>query len=146
MTATDQGIDCLNSLLRGELAATETYQQAIAKMTKDAQMADLWRLHAEHREAANLLRQHVHECGGKPDQSSGVWGAWAKFVEGAAKVFGVTAALQALKEGENQGIRDYETALRDHGLAPECITLIRSQLLPQTREHVLALERLKPSM
>ena len=57
----------LNSLLRGELAATETYQQALAKVGNEAGVADLRRIHAEHREAANTLRQHIHVHGGKPD-------------------------------------------------------------------------------
>jgi hypothetical protein len=142
MTATDQGIECLNSLLRGELAATETYQQAIAKMAGTAQAVDLRRIHVEHREAANALRVLVHECGGKPDQGSGAWGAWAKLVEGAAKVFGVQAALRALKEGEEVGISDYEAALANAPLAEKCKSLVRMTLLPQTREHVRALDRM----
>ena len=88
MIATDHGIDCLNSLLRGELAATETYQQAIAIMDGTSHAGGLRRLHVEHREAANMLRQHVRQCGGKPDQCSGAWGAWAKLLEGTAVLLG----------------------------------------------------------
>src|SRR5438874_4738999 len=135
MIATEHGIETLNSLLRGELAATETYQQAIAKMDGTANAGGLRRIHVEHREAANTLRKHVHQCGGKPDQGSGAWGAWAKFVEGTAKVFGQDAALKALKAGEEQGIKDYEAALQEGELATECRTLISTSLLPQTREH-----------
>jgi len=142
MNATDTGVDCLNSLLRGELAATETYQQALAKLDTDPHVADLRRIHVEHRETANTLRQHVHHCGGKPDQGSGAWGAWAKAVEGTAKLFGKVAALKALKEGEEQGVKDYESALKEEGLASECKTLIRTQLLPQTREHITTLDRM----
>jgi len=142
MNATDTGIERLNSLLRGELAATETYQQAMAKLNSETWAADLRRMHVEHRETANTLRQHVHACGGKPDQDSGTWGAWAKLVEGAAKLFGNTAALKALKEGEEQGVKDYESALQDNGLSVECTTLIRTKLLPQTREHIKALDRM----
>src|SRR5690242_15871808 len=102
--AMDQGIsDTLNGLLRGELSATETYQQALAKVGDEAGAEQLRRIHREHREAANTLRQHVHMYGGKPDQDSGAWGAFAKAVEGAAKLFGNDAALKALKEGEEKG-------------------------------------------
>jgi bacterioferritin (cytochrome b1) len=142
MTATEQGIDCLNSLLRGELAATETYQQAIAKIDGSSFTGRLRRMHIDHREAANTLRQHIHQCGGLPAQGSGPWGAWAKTVEGTAKLFGKVAALKALKEGEEQGITDYDAALNESGLSPECRMLIRAQLLPQTREHINALERM----
>ena len=136
-----KAIDRLNELLRGELAATETYQQALAKVGDDPAAADLRQIHREHREAANTLRQHVHKVGGKPDQGSGAWGAFAKTIEGGAKLFGNTAAIKALKEGEETGICSYEKSLDSNELPAECQTLIRSQLLPQTRAHIPVLER-----
>jgi len=135
------GVDTLNSLLRGELAATETYQQALAKVGNETGAEELRRIHVEHREAANTLRQHVHKCGGKPDQGSGAWGTFAKAIEGSAKLFGQTAAIKALKEGEQKGARDYESALQSKDLPTECAELIRSQLLPQTKAHVPVLDR-----
>lgn len=135
-------IDHLNDLLRGELSATETYQQALGKIGTENGAADLRRIHAEHREAANTLRQHVHHFGGKPDQGSGVWGAFAKAVEGSAKIFGNTAAVKALKEGEKIGLKSYEDALKSKDLANECILLIQSKLIPQTKEHITALDHL----
>ena len=139
---TEEQIDTLNELLRGELAATETYQQAMAKVGAGPGAAELRQLHDEHREAANMLRQHVHSHGGKPDQGSGAWGTFAKVIEGAAKVFGNTAALKALKEGEEHGINSYESALTDDSLPEECKNLIRTRLLPQTRAHIPVLDRL----
>jgi uncharacterized protein (TIGR02284 family) len=135
------GCDVLNRLLRGELAATETYQQAMAKAGHEPRAAELRRIHDEHRTAANDLRQHIHEHGGKPDQHSGGWGAWAKTVEGAAKLFGNAAAVKALKEGEEHGVKDYESALNDPNLPADCKDLIRNRLLPQTRSHIPTLDR-----
>jgi uncharacterized protein (TIGR02284 family) len=134
--------DTLNTLLRGELSATETYQQALAKLGDTKGADELRRIHKEHREAANTLRQHIHDHGGKPDQGSGAWGAFAKAVEGTAKAFGADAALKALKEGEEHGIKEYEDALEDDSVLPDCKTLIRSTLLPQTRAHIPVLDRL----
>jgi uncharacterized protein (TIGR02284 family) len=142
MRATNKGIDCLNSLLRGELAAIETYQQALAKVDKEPGAADLRRLHAEHREAANTIRQHIHKHGGDPVQGSGAWGTWAKSVEGTAKLFGNTAAMKALKEGEEHGVKDYEKALENEALPTDCKTLIQTQLLAQTRAHIPVLDHL----
>jgi len=141
MNTTTTDIAGLNSLLRGELAATETYQQALEKVTDEPGASDLRRVHVEHREAANTLRQHIHQHGGKPDQGSGMWGAFAKAWEASAKLFGNKAALKALKQGEERGISDYEAALKDAKMAPECKDLIRNTLLPQTREHVQVLDR-----
>jgi uncharacterized protein (TIGR02284 family) len=137
-----QTTDTLNALLRGEIAATETYQQALARVGDDPKAEELRRIHREHREAANTLRKHVHEHGGKPDQGSGAWGKFAKAVEGTAKLFGDTAALKALKEGEEQGLNDYQEAVEDEDLPADCKTLISGTLLPQTRQHIAALDRL----
>src|SRR4051794_34024517 len=77
MKATNSAVDALNSLLRGELSATETYQQALAKEPDASWASDLKRFHADHRTTANELRKHIHELGGQPDQGSGAWGAFA---------------------------------------------------------------------
>ena len=134
--------DSLNSLLRGEISAIETYQQALAKLDDTRNASDLRRIHDEHIEAANLLRTHIHEHGGQPEKGSGAWGAFAKAVEGTAKLFGNSAAMKALKEGEEQGISDYESALKDDALAGDCKELIKSKLLPQTRAHIPVLDGL----
>jgi uncharacterized protein (TIGR02284 family) len=133
--------DVLNGLLRGEVAATETYQQALTKVGNEPRATELRRIHEEHRAAANELRQHIHGHGGQPDQGSGAWGAWAKTVEGSAKIFGNAAAVKALKEGEEHGVKDYEAALADASLPGECKDLIRNRLLPQTRSHIPVLDR-----
>ena len=142
MANTPEQTDLLNALLRGELAATETYQQALARLGDEPGAADLRQVHEEHRWAANELRRHVHRHGGKPDQGSGAWGTFAKAVAGAAKLLGNAAALKALKEGEENGVKSYEDALRDKDLPDDCQELIETKLLPQTRDHVPVLDRL----
>jgi uncharacterized protein (TIGR02284 family) len=142
MKSANGRIDGLNSLLRGELAATETYQQAMDKMAGDPAAVALRQVRDEHRESANMLRQHVHHHGGKPEQDSGAWGVWAKLVEGGAKLVGNTAALKALKEGEEHGLKTYEAALDDDSLPVDTKTLIRSTLVPQTRGHISVLDRM----
>jgi hypothetical protein len=134
--------DALNSLLRGEISATETYNQALEKFSGQAEEAELRRMRDDHREAANALRVHVREHGGEPSTGSGWWGTWAKLVEGAAKLFGKAAALKALKEGEEHGVNEYEEALGGGGLAADCEGLIRSRLLPGCQSHIQALDRL----
>ena len=134
--------DRLNSLLRGELAAADTYQQALEKVGAEKGSAELQRIHLEHCEAAAALQDQVRRCGCEPAETSGAWGTFAKAVEGTAKLFGNTAALTALKEGEEQGVSDYESALQDETLPADCKSVIVSKLLPQTRSHIAALDRL----
>lgn len=141
-TATDTTADTLNSLLRGELSAVETYRQAEEKFRGEYEETNLQRLEYEHQQAADQLRRHVHMKGGQPAESSGAWGVFAQFVEGGAKIFGKAAALKALKEGEELGIGDYESALKNGTLPTECQSLIRDNLLPRARQHVKNLDQL----
>jgi len=142
MMNTEHTIATLNSLLRGEVAATETYQQALEKLGGDPRAMNLRQIHVDHREAANELRQHVRSHGGQPDQGSGAWGEFAKLVEGSAAVFGAPSALKALKEGEEHGKSEYEQVAGDSDMPEECRTLVASKLLPQTESHIKTLDRL----
>jgi len=141
MLATKDIIDTLNSLLRGEISATETYVQALEKLAGDPAEAQVRQIRDDHRNAANSWRQHIHQFGGDPDQDSGAWGMFAKATQGMAKMFGKSAALKALKEGEEQGLHDYESALKKEDLPMECQQFIRT-LIPQTQEHVRVLDNL----
>jgi bacterioferritin (cytochrome b1) len=111
----------LNSFLRGEISAAETYRMAIEKVSAaNASQTGVGLLHemqAEHGRAAQALRDRIRELGGEPEDSSGAWGIWAKFTEGMANLLGDTASLKALKEGEEHGLREYVSqrpGLRSH--------------------------------
>ncbi len=144
-TTNDHCIKICNSLLRGELSAVETYDQAINKYIDTIASDELLRIRTEHAESVSLLIANVHSMGGEPDRSSGVWGLFAKTVQGTADLFGAGSALESLKKGEASGRQDYLDALLDHEVMPECKTLIRDQLLPQVNEHLATLERLQPA-
>lgn len=141
-STTSSTIESLNSLLRGELAATETYQQAMAQVGNESGALELRQIRDDHRDSANLLRQHVHQHGGQPDQDSGAWGVFAKAVEGSATLAGNAAALRALKAGEENGLSTYEGILKDGSLPADCEEIVRTRLLPQTRAHIATLDRL----
>jgi uncharacterized protein (TIGR02284 family) len=139
-------VSTLNSLLRGEISAIETYHQALAKLGETNNTLEFRRVHDEHIDAANILREHIREHGGRPDKGSGAWGAFARSVEGAATLFGNAAAVRALKEGEKLGASAYLRALKDDGLPADCKDLIQSRLLPQTKKHILVLDELMTSI
>jgi len=141
-TMMEEATGTLNKLLRGEISAIETYRQALEKLDDSKNAMEIRRIHDEHIDAANVLRRHVHDHGGHPDKGSGAWGAFAKAVEGTAKLFGNAAAMKALKEGEEQGVSDYESALKDDNLLQDCKNLIQTKLLPQTRAHIPVLDHL----
>lgn len=133
----------LNSLLRGEMSAIETYRQGLEKLRDDNEpgVDELRAIQRDHRDAADALWHHIERTGGKPSEGSGPWGTFAKAIEGTARLFGDTAALKALKEGEEHGLKDYQDALQDANLAPEVQTLIRGFITKQ-QSHIMVLDRL----
>jgi hypothetical protein len=135
-------IDALNALLRGEVAAVETYDQVIPKFDGQPQAAELQRIRSEHADAAEILRDRVRHFGGDPAETSGAWGKFTAAVTGTAKIFGAAAALGALKQGEDYGIGQYENALADPEIDTADKALIRDQLLPRCNRHVADLERM----
>jgi hypothetical protein len=136
-------VPTLDSLLRGEIAATETYGQAIAKVDDEPEADALRLVRDDHVAAANLLRRLVAGRGGDASTDSGVWGSFAKLVEGSAKAFGLEAALRALREGEEHGTRLYERALESDDVDADARLLIERSLLPRQRSHVSALEQIR---
>jgi len=136
-------IDVCNRLLRGERSAVETYNLALAKLPSEMPSSELSRIHTEHANAVTLLEQNVRSMGGQPDQESGAWGSFANAVQGTANMLGARAALESLQTGEKTGQRDYEAALEDEEVMPECKEMIRSNLLPFTIQHIETLEHLQ---
>jgi hypothetical protein len=141
MMTTTTNIDRLNFLLRGEISATETYTQAVQKFSGQAEEPEIRRMRDEHRDACNVLRNHIHEHGAAPDTHSGPWGTWAKLVEGSAQAFGKAAAINVLKEGEEHGIKEYQSALDDQSMATECKDVLRSEMM-HCQAHIPVLDRL----
>jgi uncharacterized protein (TIGR02284 family) len=134
----------LNSLLRGEISAAETYRMAIDKIadsdTEAANVGLLKEMQEDHGRAAQLLRQQIRDLGGEPADSSGAWGAWAQTVQGTANLFGDATALKSLKEGEEHGLKDYQEALDD--VDTRTAGLIQAQLLPTQQRHINLLDQL----
>jgi uncharacterized protein (TIGR02284 family) len=140
-TATLTDTTALNSLLRGEMSAIETYRQAIEKFSGESLVDQLRAFQRDHRDAADALWHHVERHGGKPSEGSGSWGAFAQAVEGTAKLLGNTAALKALKEGEEHGLKEYQDALDNKDLPADCRELLLG-FIPKQRQHIQAIDQL----
>jgi uncharacterized protein (TIGR02284 family) len=135
-TNQDQTIDQLNSFLRGELSAVETYRQAL-ESTASASVPHRSTLELcarSHETRASLLREEVQRRGGTPADSSGAWGTFAKAIEGTAGAFGERSAIAALEQGEDHGRDDYRRDIKK--LDPAARQLIETRVLPeQLRTH-----------
>lgn len=109
--------DHMNTMLRDELSAIETYQQALGKgqdrLERQTEFEQLAAILNDHQRAAARLETLVRKLGGTPTHESGAWGVWSKIVMGTAKLFGEKSALKALKEGEESGLKEYQDVLQD---------------------------------
>jgi len=142
MNNSESCIRACNKLLRGEISAIETYQQALGKFSGAPEEPLLSKILDDHQKNADALREHLAEMGGVPDKESGAWGTFAAAVEAMAKLFGDATALEALKQGEEHGINEYEDALNNKDVMDEMKTTIRGTLLPRLQKHIASLETL----
>jgi hypothetical protein len=138
-------IDTIDKLLKDELSATETYQQALDKFREEGKTVEsenLMPIYEDHEEAVSTLQNQIRELGATPSEDSGAWGSWAKIVQGGANLMGKQAALKALQEGERSGVEDYEEALQDPELPSNVRSIIETRLLPAQQSHIRILDRL----
>lgn len=138
---TEHCIKICNGLLRGERSAVETYTQALASLKGGP--PEMARIREDHIDSVTILSANVLSMGGVPDLETGAWGVFAEAVQGTADAFGTKTAFASLETGEKSGRSDYEKALEDEGVMPECKEIIRSKLLPRIAEHIAALETLQ---
>lgn len=139
----DAIISQLNSLLRGEISATETYRIALDKVSNSENMQNvglLREIQEEHGRCCQAIRDRIRELGGEASDSSGAWGIWAKTVTSVGSLFGDSAALKALKEGEEHGMKDYQEALDDVDV--DTADLIRNQFIPAQQRHIRLLDQM----
>lgn len=138
--AHEKDIDQLNSLLRGELSAVETYGQCIEKMEETSVKQSLSTLQSSHATRATKLESRIRAMGGNPETDSGAWGTFAKLVEGGAKVFGKKAALAALEEGEDHGKKNYADV---DDMTAEVRQFVQMELQPEQQRTHNSLKALK---
>ena len=114
MTKTNEStLSKLNEFYRGEKSAVETYELAI-KSVKDPELNNtLKQLCHSHAERVDTIQKKIQELGGKVDEGSGAWGAFAKIVQGGADLLGDSSAVSALEEGEDHGIKTYADAMKE---------------------------------
>jgi hypothetical protein len=129
-TTNESVVSNLNSLLRGEISAVETYNQAIRHLTNQ-RVDDLVANRNCHSKRVDLLRSSIIQHGGVPHETSGLWGSFARLVEKGASLISAKSVIAALEEGEDRGLAQY----RNPGdLDPSSIQLIETVLLARQLE------------
>jgi demethoxyubiquinone hydroxylase (CLK1/Coq7/Cat5 family) len=137
-------VETLNSFLRGEISAVETYRQAIGRIADDRLRSQLEACQRDHEERVAAIRERIEKLGGEPVEGSGPWGLFAKAVQGGADLIGEKAALEVLEEGEDHGLADYKRDVEQvHG---EARRFVRMELLPKQKRTHERLSKLKRTL
>jgi hypothetical protein len=137
-----QTVDQLNSFLRGEMSAVETYRLALERIgSTSAARPLLQRCLASHAQRVEILRHRIVEFGGTPSDDSGAWGAFVTACEGGAALLGDKLAITMLEEGEDHGLKDYRNDLKK--LDAEARQMIAAELLPEQEQTHRAMSNLK---
>lgn len=122
-------VEALNELLRGELAAVETYNQALTVLKESEARQDLRECQSSHQGRVLRLRAEILDRGGDPAETSGAWGLFANLVEKGAKVVGPGTAVSALEAGEDHGLKEYQQVLPTLDMPARSI--VSADLYPQ---------------
>ena len=142
----------INQLLNTELSAVETYEEALQEkdwkvLSPDPQIQAFFHILVDHLQAASQLGTEVQRLEGRPVNGTQAWDSGSHRRMDAASLlgnvnrFGDKAALEALKEAEESGLKEYQAALHHQALSPEVKPLIRS-LKTKQQAHVRALDDL----
>ena len=134
--------DNIKDLVKGERAAVETYKQVFEKYGTDATIDKLREVSADHKKTMMTLEDIANKKGISFSSDSGAWGSWAKVVTGSAKMLGEKAALKALKEGEEHGLKQYKDALDSDDLPVEVRTAIKQDFIPSQQNHINIIDNL----
>lgn len=128
------GVESLNALLSGELAAVHAYERALrsAEGRATADASEILRFASEHQRTVAALQGAVRELGGVPASEAATSGAFARLRD--------TATLRELLDGERSGLAMYEVATeRLGGNARDLVTL---ELIPRQRAHIAGLSEI----
>lgn len=139
----EPGVDEMNSVLRGEISATEAYQSVLKKLETDPDSGKLHQFLDDHQSAVTYWQDQIDREGAFHEESSGPWGTAVEAFVATAKLLGNVAALSALKEGEEHGLKLYEQMLANDDITMDQRNYIRDVLIPKQRQHISSLEAMK---
>lgn len=140
--------DALNQLLENELSSVESYERALEKFRPEGDhetlgiYQQLTTIRQDHQDAVLTLKTQVQQAGGTPTGDSGAGGIWAKIIMGSAALLGNKTALEALKQGEEDSLKEYQQILQRENIPSQTSSLVQTTLLPRQQTHVAQLDSL----
>ena len=139
-------IDQLNSFLRGELSAAETYRLALDKLEQSEVPPRRWcRCSRSHEERARLLTEAILGRGGEPSDSSGAWGTVVRLIEKSAAAISASAVPWPSPKRAKTTVAT-TTCADLEGLEPSARQLVEFAILPEQRRTHDTIKAVKRSL
>lgn len=133
----------IDSICRGEISAIEAYEQVIEKLDKSVEIKKMIKdFYSDHKYALQFWKAQSLKNDHDPQDSSGVWGKTVEAIVGMSKIFGEVAALKALLEGEEHGLKEYQSMLESPVLTQEQRDEIIEKFIPCQKRHIHRLDSL----
>ena len=127
-------VEQLNSLLRSELAAVETYRIALAGLdTWDSTRRELEACMQSHEERVVVLRDAVLSIGGIP-------------IDAVGPIEETAITIEALTEGEDHRLKDYRDEIDDGDIDQDTRDIMATQLWPAQKQTYARLSALRKQM
>lgn len=126
----------LNSLLKGEQMAAESYEKFISVVEEEGVKSELQNIQRQHKQHAAKLAERIQSIGGRPDYNTGITGVIAN-ARLTMETKGMNNSLDILKrayDGEDKGIAAAEK-INSGNLDDESRKLVNS-ILAQDHEHL----------
>ncbi len=132
----------LDELIRGEISAVESFDTVIYRIKDATELKELTQIRQDHQRAVETLRQFevVDSSVPRNTDSSGPWGTFTTAFAGGASFFGDKAAINALKIGEQHGLKEYQDALNNSAFESKVKEVIRTELIPCQERHLALIE------
>ncbi len=123
-------VEVLNTLLRDELAAVETYDEALRGCASSGEDA-LSRCRRSHETRVAILHEKILALGGRPTTGIGIAEPWRARLELGRGAFSDDVAMRALERGEDSVLHDYRAGMAT--APPEVRSFIQRALMPEER-------------
>lgn len=126
----------LNSLLKGEQMAVESYEKFISAVSEEGIKNEFQNIQRQHKQHTAMLAERIQNIGGRPDYNTGITGVIAN-ARLTMETKGMDDSFEVLKrayDGEDKGIAAAEKVVSGN-LDDESRKLVNN-ILSQDHDHL----------
>jgi hypothetical protein len=138
-----QQADVIVDLLQGEMEALQTYGLLLDALEDANDVARVRGIYDDHLRFKKQLEEFLEKPFQDLSEKTGAWGELSNGLSRTAILLGEEETIRTLKQGEEHGIKRYQSSLIEVPLLePALKEMIREEVLPTLQMHLNELESL----